>query len=231
MFACGRVKPGAGFVKNQQARPAHQRPANQYPLPFALGKHTPGSRRQWCAFDLPENFLRPVFIRARKFPPEINHRKLAGRDGFQRRFVARHHLTNGGTDQSDLLAQFAPVRTAIRFAQYRDFTRSRCEISRQRAQQGGFTGSVGAQENPMLPASHLPGYAVQNGGAPALHAQVTNFKNGGSSGIHWSFSISVQSGRRSSSASAIFRMASFPPIFIACFSQCRATSSCCSWQA
>ena len=43
--------------------------------------------------------------------------------------------------------------------------------------------------------------------------------------------ISVHNGFKSSSASAIFRMASRPPTFIACRSQCRARSSCCSWQA
>src|SRR5581483_1992668 len=177
MFAGGRVQTCARLVQYQQARIAHQRPANQHPLALALGKKYPGPFRKVLALDLPEQPQSAFAVRSGYPPPEIDHRVFAADDCLQRRFRVGHQLSNRRTHQADLLAKFAPVGLAITLAEYRNFTRRRHEIPGQGAQQRGLPGPVGAENGPMLAALDPPTDIVQNDRPPALDAQIGNFEN------------------------------------------------------
>src|SRR5258708_26998617 len=109
--------------------------------------------------------------------PEINHGISAADDGFQGGFGIGHHLADGGADEADMLAQFAPIGVSVTVAEHGDSAAGGHEIAGERAEEGGLAGAVRAENGPVLPALDAPGNAVENDGAPALDAEVRDFED------------------------------------------------------
>ena len=108
-----------------------------------------------------------------------NHGEFAADDGFQGRFVVGNHLANGGTDQADALAQFAPVGGGVSLGEQFDASGGGSEIAGQGAEERCFAGAVGAEDDPMLPLDDFPGYFVENQRLAPLHGQVGNGEDRG----------------------------------------------------
>src|SRR2546429_6327466 len=113
MFARDGIEPGARLVENQHRRTRHQRATDKHTLTFALRKDGPRSFRKMLALDLFEDARGASAVGTGDSSPEINHGMFAADDGFERRLRFGHPLAHGRTDQTDLLAQLAPIGFAV----------------------------------------------------------------------------------------------------------------------
>src|SRR5260221_8660400 len=150
MLARGGVEAGAGFVENQEARPGHERAANEHALAFALGKIKPGAFGEGLTFDLAQKMQGAGAVGAGDAAPVVDHGVLAADDGFEGAFVISHELADGGADEADVFAEFAPVGPAEAAAKDGDFADGGHEVTGDGAEERGFAGAIGAENGPML---------------------------------------------------------------------------------
>src|SRR5262245_57283680 len=92
MLSRNRVQSRTWLIQDQDARPSHERPANQHALSFTLGQHCPGALGQVTAFDFAEKPASNLQFTAGGSAPIIDHGMTAARNRNQRSFGIRHHL-------------------------------------------------------------------------------------------------------------------------------------------
>src|SRR5437879_5992578 len=172
MVARDRIEPGARLVENQHRRTRHQRATDKHTLAFALREKSPRPPGEIIALNLFEDARGASAVGMGDSSPKINHGVFAADDGFERRLGFGHHLAHGRADQTDLLAQLAPIGFAVAPAQHGDFAAGRSQIARERAEQRRFARTVGAEDDPVLAALDAPRNAVENPrlAAPAVQA-------------------------------------------------------------
>ncbi len=193
MFAGGGVEAGAGFIENQQSWPGHERAANEHALAFALGKKKPGAFGEVRAFDLTQKMQGAGAVGASDAAPVIDHGIFAADDGFEGAFVIGHELADGGADEADVFAEFAPVGPAEAAAEDGDFAGRGHEVTGDGAEEGGFAGAIGAENGPVLAGIDAPVDVREDMDAPAPDGKAGDFENGWFGWRHGRRGVSAQS--------------------------------------
>ena len=173
------VESGARLVEDHELRRGHQGSANEDALAFALGKKSPRTIAERAGLDAAQDCSGGAAVVGADLAPVANLCITTADDGFESRFavVGLHHLMHAGTDQSDPARQIAPVKAPVSFAEHANFPGGRRQVSGQRAEQGSFTGAVGAENRPMLAAFDAPIDGLQDDGL-ALDAQGGHLDHG-----------------------------------------------------
>src|SRR5439155_11379315 len=136
--------------------------ANDHALAFTLRKNRPRPLGEVFAFDLFEDAGCADAVRWLDAAPVIDHGVLAADDRSERRLGLGHHLSHGRADQAYPLAQLAPVGFAVAPTEHGDFATRRSQVAGQRAEQGRFSRTIRAQDDPVLPAFDSPRNSVED---------------------------------------------------------------------
>ena len=195
MLARRRVQPGARLVQDQQRRAGHQGAANQQALPLALGKEKPGAVRQGAgtrsgAARACRDGGRAAAISPQKSIMADLPLTMVSRAGSSSGIIWRI----GGADQADALAQFAPVGGAVGLGKQFDAAGGGSQIAGQRAEEGGFAGAVGAEDDPVLARARLSRRCCRESARPPVAR--SGRKRRGSAWIGGS--LAVEEGRTAS---------------------------------
>ena len=176
VFAGDGVESGARFIEEEEAQTGHEGTADEDALAFALGEATPFTRGEVGGADLAEDAGGFPGVGADGFSPEVDLAITAGKDDVLRGLLRFDFVAETGADESDRLPNFPPVGCSeLRVADGDGAARGH-EVAGERAEEGGFTRAVGAQDSPMLPGFDAPVDVVQDDGL-ALDAQVFHFEN------------------------------------------------------
>ena len=93
-------------------------------------------------------------------------------------------LPDGGTDEADALAEFAPVGIAVGLAEQLDLARARREVAGERAEERSLAGAVRAEDDPVLAALHAPVEPVEDERAVAMDDEAADVEDGAPLGRH-----------------------------------------------
>ena len=177
VFARDGVEAGGGFVEKEHAQARHQGAADEHALTFALREHPPRSLGEMAGTYLSQDARGLLFLRGGDAAPKIDLRVVAGEYDFPRGLIGFDLVAEAGADQADGLPHLAPIVSAEAGRADPDFAAGGHEVSGQCAEERGFAGAIGAQNDPVLPALHAPVDLVQNDGL-ALDAQLFHFEDG-----------------------------------------------------
>src|SRR6185437_10497929 len=94
--------------------------------------------------------------------PHPDHRMAAADHRAQRDLVPLHQMVDARAANADAPAEIAPVTAPVGLAEHDDIARGRRHIAGEGAEQRGFAGAVGAQDDPVFALRHGPIDAVEN---------------------------------------------------------------------
>ena len=178
LFAGNGVEAGAGFVEDEEFRFGHQGAADENALAFALGEVLPRAVSERKAFNAFENGSGGTSVRRCGSFPKIDHGVFAADDRFECGLGRGHEFVEGAADETNFFTQFGPMTFAIGLAEELDVAIGGGFVAGDGREQGGFAGTVGAEDRPMLAGIDTPIDAVENDSVAAFEAEVADRENG-----------------------------------------------------
>ena len=110
--------------------------------------------------------------------PVVEHGVFSADDDEARGVPVGHLLPDGGTDEADALAEFAPVGIAVGLAEQLDLARARREVAGERAEERSLARAVRAEDDPVLAALHAPVEPVEDERAVAMDDEAADVEDG-----------------------------------------------------
>jgi hypothetical protein len=163
LFAGHRIEPGAGFVEDEEIGLGHEGAGDEDALAFALGEDGPGAVGEGKESDVTQPMSGAGEVGARERGAQVNGGLASGGDDFQGGFVFMEKVTEGGGHQADASAEGGPIGLAVGLAEELDFAGGRGEVPGEGGEERRFSGTIGAEEHPVLSGKDGPVDVLEDG--------------------------------------------------------------------
>jgi len=179
VFAGEGIEAGARFVEDEEGRAGHEGAGDEDALAFALGEDAPGTLGEIFRLDLDKEAEGGSAVNGEGAAPVGDHGVATGDDGGEGGFVVGDALADAGADEADAGAEVAPVAFTKGLAEDGDGPARGWEVAGEGAEEGGFAGTVGTEDDPMLAGGDAPSDAVEDADGAALDGELADGEDHG----------------------------------------------------
>jgi len=178
MLARDGIETGARFVEDEHGGLCHERAGDEDALAFALREDAPVASGEVGALGGAHDLRGFGAVGAGDAAPVVEHGVFSADDDEAGGVPVGDLLPDGGTDEADALAQFAPVGIAVGLAEQLDLAGAGREVAGERAEERSLAGAVRAEDDPVLAALHAPVEPVEDERAVAMDDEAADVEDG-----------------------------------------------------